>query len=201
MIENETKLINALKNESNFAFVDTLDIKDEAFTSELIIMDVHNGPEAISEDENESSNFEDFQEEKPKAKRKRKPKKLEKGKPDDEYDKLPTNADGKVICPHCSKPFLRMYIHQHIERIHLALKDYFCDKCGRNFYKRSSIESHMNQHINIQPFKCPKKNCDKKFFNRTSVRTHIIKSHTKEANFICEICASSFKEKYMLKVI
>jgi uncharacterized Zn-finger protein len=184
LIENESRLKVELSKQTEF-------VKVEVFASPLIIYE-------------EQSNSENCQE-KEKPNRKKPPQKtknVEKGHLKEMYDNLPTDAQGKVICPQCNKLFLRIYIHQHIERVHLAVKSYTCDKCGHNFYKRSSIESHMNQHSNIKPFKCPKKNCDKRFCSKKSMKTHVIKLHTEGSSlyYICEICAQNFKEKHLLKV-
>lgn len=120
-------------------------------------------------------------------------------KSDDDIENLPTTEDGKVICSQCSKPVVKIYYRQHIERTHLGIKNYICDQCNKRFYKLSSIESHMNQHLKIQPFTCPH-DCGKQFYNRTSLRTHVKHNHSEEFEFICEKCALRFKERYLLQV-
>lgn len=117
---------------------------------------------------------------------------------DDDIENLPTTDDGKVICTQCSKPVVKIYYRQHIERTHLGIKNFICDQCDKRFYKYSSIESHMNQHLKIQPFTCPHE-CGKQFYNRTSLRTHVKHNHTEEFEFICEKCALRFKERYLLQ--
>lgn len=117
---------------------------------------------------------------------------------DDEIENLPKTDDGKVICTKCFKPVVKIYYRQHIERTHLGIKNYVCDQCDKRFYKYSSIESHMNQHLKIQPFTCPH-DCGKHFYNRTSLRTHEKHNHSEEFEFICEKCALRFKERYLLQ--
>lgn len=131
--------------------------------------------------------------------RRRKSTQRKSKKIDAEIEKLPQTEDGKINCPHCAKSIRKIYYQQHYERTHLGIKNFICDICGSRFYKFWSMESHMNQHLKIQPFNCTH-NCGKKFFNRTSLRTHVKHSHNDEYRFVCEICAMKFKERYILQV-
>lgn len=118
-----------------------------------------------------------------------------------EIENLLETEDGKVKCTKCNpaKPILKIYYRQHFERIHLNIKNYVCDRCGRKFYSYTSIEEHMNQHLNLQPFSCPF-GCGKYFSNKTSRKTHVKHAHTQDYQYVCEICAMKFKERYSLKV-
>lgn len=118
---------------------------------------------------------------------------------DKEIESLPETDDGKVDCSQCSKPILKIYYRQHMERIHLNIKNYTCDRCGRKFYGFNSIEEHMNQHLNLQPFPCPYK-CGRWFSNKTSRKTHVKHAHSIDYEYFCEFCAMKFKERYSLKV-
>lgn len=118
---------------------------------------------------------------------------------DKEIESLPETDDGKVDCSQCSKPILKIYYRQHMERIHLNIKNYTCDRCARKFYGYTSIEEHMNQHLNLKPFPCPYK-CGRWFSNKTSRKTHVKHAHSIDYEYFCEFCAMKFKERYSLKV-
>lgn len=118
---------------------------------------------------------------------------------DKEIENLPDTPDGKVNCSRCSKEIFKKYYRQHMERIHLNVKNFVCDTCGRTFYSHVAIKEHMNQHLNIKPIPCPFE-CGEFFANSTAKKKHVISNHVGYSEYICEICAKKFKEKHKLQV-
>lgn len=118
---------------------------------------------------------------------------------DKEIENLLENEDGKVDCSRCSKAILKIYYRQHMERVHLDIKNFTCDRCGRQFYLFSSLEDHMNQHLNIRPFPCPR-NCGLFFTNKTSRKKHVTVIHTTNSEYVCEHCALKFNARHKLRV-
>lgn len=88
-------------------------------------------------------------------------------------------------------------IPQHAERLHLGIHNFKCDMCSKKFYRKSSILCHMHIHLNIQPYNCPK-NCGKAFYSKTAMHLHTKFHHTKHHEYICEICAMKYKQRYLL---
>lgn len=118
---------------------------------------------------------------------------------DEEIKNLPDTKNGKVNCSKCSKEVFKKFYRKHMVAVHF--RNLTCDRCGRKFISRSSIEDHMNQHMGIKPYTCPF-NCGASFGHNTSKYIHIKIHHTQRENpvFICEICACKFKSKNSLKV-
>lgn len=118
---------------------------------------------------------------------------------DIEIENLPDNDCKKVKCSRCSKEIFKKYYRQHVERIHLMVKNFFCDICGRKFYSSVAIEEHMNQHLNLKPIHCPF-DCGAFFPSTTARKNHLKREHSEFSEIICEFCASTFKDKHRLKV-
>lgn len=115
---------------------------------------------------------------------------------DKEIENLPETR--QVKCSRCSKTISKYTYRQHTERVHFNIKNFTCDLCGRKFYQFSSLEQHMNQHLNLRPYSCPV-DCGLMFTNENAAKTHYKIVHT-SAEFVCEICAMKFKSRHKLRV-
>lgn len=49
----------------------------------------------------------------------------------------------KVSCEICGKEYRMDCIKKHFDRVHMKLKRYFCDYCGKSFYGKLGLESHI----------------------------------------------------------
>lgn len=57
--------------------------------------------------------------------------------------------NNKLVCtmPHCGKEFSsRFCLKRHFLTIHLGLKKFKCDICGRNFAQKQYLTEHINTH-------------------------------------------------------
>jgi uncharacterized Zn-finger protein len=104
----------------------------------------------------------------------------------------------RATCSYCSKSIIKSYLHKHITRMHSGQKNYTCDQCGKKFYRQSTIEAHMDRHMNVI-HNCPHEGCLRSFQFRSSLKNHIKHRHSDVFEFVCEWCAMKFKAKYQLQ--
>ncbi|KAG5666440.1 hypothetical protein PVAND_014468 [Polypedilum vanderplanki] len=105
----------------------------------------------------------------------------------------------KIICEYCSKLVIKNYYQSHIQRLHLGIKNFTCDCCGKSFFKKSSLASHMHLHLNSRPFKCSHDGCEKSFLSSTALGTHIRFHHTTFNEYVCKTCLKGYKQKRLLE--
>jgi hypothetical protein len=119
---------------------------------------------------------------------------------DKEIENLP---DGKVNCPRCPAVIAKCYYREHTERVHLNIKNFICDRCGKEFYLFPTLEQHMNIHLKpfiiLKPFECELK-CGEFFARKSAMKAHVEEVHLERSLLICEICAMKFNSRYKLKV-
>jgi uncharacterized Zn-finger protein len=162
-------------------------------------------PEVKIEEEHDNLESSDWQpppKRDQKSRKKKQKQKIQKKRrePDDldaEIAAMLTTPDGKITCTHCQKPILKPHYRHHVERLHLNLNAYTCDLCSKPFHRKSSLLCHMHIHLNVRPFACPR-HCGKHFFSKTAMRLHVKFHHTRHNEFICEVCAMSYKQRYLL---
>jgi uncharacterized Zn-finger protein len=108
-----------------------------------------------------------------------------------------------VACYECGKIVQRRSLHDHISFVHTKKYIYFCDLCGRGFYKKYNLMSHLYSHIppdlRDRNHICPI--CSKTFFCKQGLNTHQKETHAKiepgkELN--CE-CGKQFKNRNGLR--
>lgn len=80
----------------------------------------------------------------------------------------------------------------------VALKIYFCDFCGSQFFSHHLLQNHMIEHMQEKPFKCRMVGCDASFWTREKLSKHNIYTHSDDC--ICDTCGVKFKCKGTLKV-
>lgn len=106
-------------------------------------------------------------------------------------------------CTICKGEFrFKSFILIHV-RMHLNLRPFKCDECGRSFHGRFLLRKH--QQIHTKPYKCPK--CGKGFNRRYIMTKHFIKVHSEgsmdtmkdisvladEKTLQCDICGKTMK--------
>ena len=74
---------------------------------------------------------------------------------------------------------------------------YQCDVCSKPFKTKSKIRDHYSIHTGEKPHKC--EDCGAFFRQQSTLRTHRIKTHSSERNYICSICNKAYKDGSYLK--
>ncbi|CAH1774706.1 unnamed protein product [Owenia fusiformis] len=104
-------------------------------------------------------------------------------------------------CHLCDKEYTGDFTFRAHMAIHYAeAGELTCSICKKDFESKEKLLFHINVHkgarstkgIMDKKQKCPE--CDKRFFTLKDVRRHMI-VHTKERDFICEICSGRFGRK------
>ena len=116
-----------------------------------------------------------------------------------------TEDNKKFNCDFCQKGFVAKKDHKdHIESVHLGVKNYKCELCESEFYDKWNLQKHMKNHLadedklNCQfcPYVTP---------NRHILERHIDYAHTnpqeKQLNFKdCVLCDFVAKSGYDYKL-
>jgi uncharacterized C2H2 Zn-finger protein len=104
---------------------------------------------------------------------------------------------GGLRCPDCDKRFrLRAGYNQHIKVVHKKER-YPCKVCGKDFYSKQALTTHMNMHMGLKPFQCDQ--CEAAFAGLDSLCKHkrrACKGGVMEAT--CHICGKEFPRKETL---
>lgn len=105
--------------------------------------------------------------------------------------------DKEVKCDMCEKEFksisnLRAHKLLHTERS----RDFSCHVCGKMFFTKGALKTHMSVHEDVKPYKC--EFCQMAFKARGNLISHI-SLHSGAKPFICEQCGKSFRVKRHLK--
>ena len=72
---------------------------------------------------------------------------------------------------------------------------YNCEECGKSFYKRANLASHLLRHTADKKFRCSVPGCEKMFKRDKSLKHHLATMHTAEGKkpaFLCVFCGKSF---------
>ncbi|XP_055680596.1 zinc finger protein weckle-like [Lutzomyia longipalpis] len=74
-------------------------------------------------------------------------------------------------CPNCKEPFDDLLVLiKHYKKVHRHPGFFKCH-CGRKIKNRTTLVTHMNEHINPKAHKCP--HCDKGYTSKSSLKYHI----------------------------
>lgn len=68
-------------------------------------------------------------------------------------------------------------------KIHSKIKPFECKICGGKYTRSSTLKIHSYTHLNIKPFKCPYKGCNRGFIEKGNMQIHL-KTHYKDQNSI-----------------
>jgi len=85
--------------------------------------------------------------------------------------------DRKLVCPECG--IKTHYIKNHMQRMHLKVKRFFCDHCDHSAFHKSELEFHMLKHKD-PIFICDY--CCHKFRRKTALKIHIRRIHLRIRN-------------------
>lgn len=108
-----------------------------------------------------------------------------------------SHPGAQFICEHCGKIFYaRTNIITHM-RVHTGVKPYQCPFCPERFRQISSMIRHKRLHTGEKPFSC--NICGRSFRDHSTLQKH--KSvHSAEKKYNCHMCTKSFKRKEGLRI-
>lgn len=66
-------------------------------------------------------------------------------------------------------------------KIHSKIKPFECKICGGKYTRSSTLKIHSYTHLNIKPFKCSYKGCNRGFTEKGNMQIHL-KTHYKDPN-------------------
>ena len=105
-------------------------------------------------------------------------------------------GDGKHVCLVCDARFPCAFnLRRHQEVVHLHMKNYQCDKCGLDFARKESFQSHVLSHEGLKPFQC--QTCKKSFKLKRSMATHSCQKALRPVP-TCSACGKVFKKRKFL---
>lgn len=102
-----------------------------------------------------------------------------------------------LTCGLCKK----VYKNPNSLRDHMKLhtmdrkRNYTCDRCGKMFYNKGTLTSHILSHDKNRPHVC--RICNKSFLYPNMLRRHV-EMHSGVKPFSCEQCGRCFRLQYQL---
>lgn len=81
----------------------------------------------------------------------------------------------KFCCPvaGCQKQFSSIYnLERHKDSVHLQLKSFKCQLCGRHLSSKQNLNEHLLIHTGEKPYRCDKPNCGEAFRQRCQLLNH-----------------------------
>ncbi len=110
--------------------------------------------------------------------------------------KLGHTEQKKEPCPLCHRLILRIYVQDHIKRVHSKRGHFVCKKCNEKYRAKSTLWNHIKiKHNNQGKEQC---NVCKRYYSFLSITKHV-KSHSNSKRFHCVLCDSSFSEQSTLR--
>ncbi|CAL8139650.1 unnamed protein product [Orchesella dallaii] len=119
------------------------------------------------------------------------------------HEKNKDDGEGPFKCEICSRVYPskeRLYLHTKL--VHKPPKKvYCCETCGKVYKKSDKLNVHIRfSHMDRSTWKfvCPEEGCGKRLFTKQRLADHI-RTHTKEAPFLCYLCGGAFRYRQYLR--
>lgn len=103
----------------------------------------------------------------------------------------------ELTCSLCKKVYKTPNSLRDHMKLHTAdrKRNYTCDRCGKMFYNKGTLTSHIMSHDKIRPHVC--RICNKSFLFPNMLRRHV-EMHSGVKPFPCEMCGRCFRLQYQL---
>ncbi|KAL5264995.1 hypothetical protein ACHWQZ_G005931 [Mnemiopsis leidyi] len=120
----------------------------------------------------------------------------------------PLSDQSPYTCPECHKVFrgkapqAKQNLRQHFRTVHLKLRDYTCEMCGKSYSTRFYMRQHQRKHhVYIETIARDGERWAKCGFcirgfkgknRRPMMKRHILAVHFNVKNHCCETCGKKF---------
>ena len=110
-----------------------------------------------------------------------------------------TDANGNNIhgCTICDKVFTVFSAFKAHVNTHVRHKNR-CPVCGKIFSRSWLLKGHMRTHTGERPYTCKHSGCDKKFADKSNLRSHMLIHTVTDKAYICSKCNRAFAQKRYL---
>uniref|UniRef100_A0A336MQT5 CSON005192 protein n=1 Tax=Culicoides sonorensis TaxID=179676 RepID=A0A336MQT5_CULSO len=110
---------------------------------------------------------------------------------------LPANEKMVHPCKYCDKKFTKsVNVIAHIKAVHIGLRPFICESCGKSFQSKGALKDHQITHSDEKPWACSQ--CPKRFKNQARLKTHEDIHNT--TSYICPHCGLALNTKRTLKM-
>uniref|UniRef100_A0A803K5E9 Zinc finger protein 347 n=1 Tax=Xenopus tropicalis TaxID=8364 RepID=A0A803K5E9_XENTR len=99
-------------------------------------------------------------------------------------------SDKAHACAECGKVFYNKRTLKSHLRAHLGERSYICNVCGKCFRRHTALLIHERIHTGERPYKCIQ--CGKRFVQQQHLTTHL-RTHTGIKPFPCDVCGNSYR--------
>ncbi|KAK8742657.1 hypothetical protein OTU49_001607, partial [Cherax quadricarinatus] len=96
---------------------------------------------------------------------------------------------GTAVCGFCGAQVGSRYLNKHINAVHTKEKKHRCDKCGKDFFSRTSLTGHQKRQHAPRKHLCDQ--CGKGYVHNVELQRHL-KAHRNQRDFKCDFCGRSF---------
>ncbi|XP_063434903.1 zinc finger protein 791-like [Mytilus trossulus] len=117
------------------------------------------------------------------------------------------HTEGPIMCKPCQQIFStrlslrnheKSYAHHKKSGQKFTLeRNLLCSDCGKSFYSKSNLATHMKYHKSEKKYAC--EHCNFKCYFSARLKTHIKQHFDSERRFVCETCGAAFHTNQILQ--